>query len=330
MGIAIARRKFIAALGAATAWPLATRAQQPAMPVIGLLGDQAPASRQRHLAKFRQGLSEEGYDEGRNVTIEYRWAEGHYERLPALAQELVSRHPALITAVGALVASLAAKSATTTIPVLFSSGSDPVQLGLVTSLNRPGGNVTGVTMFGNELEPKRLGLLRLLVPQAPVIAVLLNPDNPQVGIQWRDLNAVAQSIGVQLAIANARSESDFDQAFADFAQHGAGGLLVGMDASFIEHRERLTALASRYALPTISGQREFAEAGGLMSYGASIPDVYSQLGVYAGRILKGAKPADLPVVQPTKFEFVINMKTAKALGLDVPASVQLLADEVIE
>ncbi len=325
------RRDFIIFLvGAMGGWPSAVRAQQKAMPVIGFLGANSPGLYAPFVAAFRQGLSETGYVEGQNLTIEYRWAEDREDRLPALAADLVGRKVDEIMTSGSLGAALAAKSATSTIPIVFPAVSDPVENGLVASLARPGGNLTGFSPFQFDLMPKRLELLTELVPQARVIALLVNPDDPRNEGLIRDLPEAARTKGVQLQILKASSESEINVAFTSLVQLQAGALLVGTDSLFLSRREQLVALASRHAVPAIYAWRELAASGGLISYGASIPALYRQAGIYAGKILKGAKPADLPVQRATTFELVVNLKTAKALGLAVPQALLARADEVIE
>ena len=324
------RRQFITLVGgAAAAWPLAARAQQPTMPVIGFLNTASPETFVHLVAAFRRGLNEAGYVEGQNVAIDYRWAAGHYDRMPALAVDLVERRVNVIAAFSP-PAALAAKAATASIPIVITSGDDPVKLGLVASLNRPGGNVTGVSLFTVPLGAKRHELLHELVPTGTAIGVLVNQDSPNAGADIEDAEMAARVLGWQVHIVTAASAREFDGAFATLVERRIGALVVGNDQFFNSRRDHIVALAAGYRLPTIYPLRDFTAAGGLMSYGPSISDAYRQAGVYVGRVLKGTRPADLPVVQPTKFEFVLNLKTAKALGLTVPDKLLAIADEVIE
>jgi putative tryptophan/tyrosine transport system substrate-binding protein len=324
------RRSFVSLLGGAmAAWPLDARAQQPAMPVIGFLSSGTPAGLAYLTDGFRQGLSDAGYVEGRNVAIEYRWAEGQYDRLPALAADLVRRQVTVVAAT-TTPGALAAKRATSTIPIVFTIGADAIAVGLVDSLSRPSGNVTGVNNYLSDLGAKRLELLRELVPDAAAIGVLVNPNFPDAESQAKDVKEAALKLGQQVHVVSAVTEKDLDKAFATFVQRQVRVLLVTVDPFFNSRREQLVALAARHKIPAMYFGREFVVDGGLMSYASNLADGYRQAGIYVGRILKGAKPADLPVVQPTKFELVINLKTAKALGLTVPQIMRMTADEVIE
>jgi ABC-type uncharacterized transport system substrate-binding protein len=322
------RRQFITLLGGAAALPLTARAQQSVMPVVGFLSSASPELWASRARAFRQGLSETGYDAGRNVAIEYHWANGQYDRLPELAADLVRHQVAVIVANGP--AALAANAATTTIPIVFLTGFDPVPFGLVASLNRPGGNLTGVSNLNVELGPKRLELLHELLPTATVVAFLVNQSNPNAESQTRDLQAAARSLGLQLHVLQASTERDFELAFATLGDLRAGALIFGTDGFFISQSKKLAALTVRYAVPAIFQSREFTAAGGLMSYGGSVIDGFRLMGIYAGRILKGEKPADLPVIQSAKVELFINLKTAKALGINFPLPLVGRADEVIE
>ena len=325
------RREFITLLGGAAAWPLAARAQQSTMPVVGLINLGTPDAMARYVAAFRNALSEAGYVEGQNVTVEYHWLEGQYDRLPALMADLVRRHVAIIATPGGTPAALAAKAATTTIPIVFGVAENPVKLGLVVNLARPGGNATGVNFFLGEVLAKRLGLLHDLVPKAVRIAVLVNPANaPTAEATLRDIPEAARAIGLQIQVLNATTTPEIDAAFATIVRDRADALFVAPDAFFAARRGQLATLAARDRVPTSCANREMVEAGLLMSYGTNIADMFRQVGIYTGNILKGDKPAELPVLQSTKFEFVINLQTARALGLEVPNALQLLADEVIE
>jgi putative ABC transport system substrate-binding protein len=325
------RRDFLGVLGgAAVAWPVVARAQKPAMPIVGVLSSLTSSVISIRAVAFRQGLKETGYVEGQNLLIEYRMAEGQYDRLPKLAAELVLRGVNVIFAAGGSDPAKAAMAATSTIPIVFLSAADPVSAGIVESLNRPGGNVTGVSLLGSVLEAKRLGLLREIIPAAASISVLVNPQFPDVDLQLRELQKAAGVIKQSINIERASTEAEIDRAFATIAQKGGDALLVAQDAFFNSRREQIVALEARYKLPVIYDQRESAEIGGLISYGTDFSNQYRQAGIYVGKILKGAKPADLPVLQPTKFELVINLKTAKALGLTVPPALLTSADQVIE
>jgi putative ABC transport system substrate-binding protein len=324
------RREFITLLsGAAAAWPLAAQAQQPTMPVVGFLSPGSSGALGHLVGAFRRGLNEAGYVEHRNVGIEYLWAEGQIDRLPALANDLVRAQVSVICAAGP-GAALAAKAATSAIPIVFTSGDDPVKIGLVASYNQPGGNLTGVAVVIETLGAKRLGLLREVIPSTALIAVLLNPTETTFDAQLNDVQEAARAVGQQIQVLRASTEREIDAAFVTAARLGAGGMLVGISFFYTIRREQLVSLAAQAALPTIYGQREFMSAGGLMSYASDLADAYRQAGIYTGRVLGGARPADLPVLQPTKFEFLINLKTAKALGLSFPPGVLAIADEVIE
>ena len=323
------RREFISLLAGAAAWPLAARAQQPAMPVMGYLNSRSRDTDTPFLAAFHRGLNETGYVEGQNVAIEYRWADGQYDRLPVLATDLVRRRVTVMAATST-PAALAAKAATSAIPIVFTTAADPIAVGLVDSLSRPSGNVTGVNSYLSDLGAKRLELLRQLVPNDAVIGMLVNPNYPDAESQAKDVKEAARTLGQQVHVVNADSEGDLNRAFATFIELKADALLVSLDSFFLSRREQLVALAARHKIPVMYFARDFVLAGGLMSYGSDLADSYRQAGVYTGRILKGAKPGDLPVLQPTKFELSINTTTAKSLGLSIPDRLLALADEVIE
>ena len=324
------RREFITLLSSAAAWPLVARAQQPAMPVVGFLGAPSAAPYARYVAAVHQGLKEVGYIEHQNVAMEYRWADGQYDRLPALAAELVSRRVAVIVPIGGAPATVAAKAATSTIPIVFNLGADPIELGLVANLNRPGGNITGIALMSVEIERKRLELLHELAPTSTSIAILLNPSNAQAQTQEREAQEAARVIGRKVLVLRAGREHEIEKAFAALVRERAGALLVGGDTFFISQAILFVVLTARHAMPTIYTSRSYVDAGGLMSYGASMLDAYRHTGVYTGRVLKGERPADLPIVQPTKFELVINLKTARALSIAIPPTLLARADEVIE
>jgi len=331
MAIDIGRRQFLAALsGAAATWPLGARAEQPALPVIGFLLTASPDGYAAFVASFLAGLKETGYDEGKNVTVDYRWAEGQIDRLPAMADDLVLRQVAVIVASGGDAPGLVAKKATDKIPIVFISGGAPVRAGLVASLNRPGGNITGVSFIVTELIPKRLELLHELVPKAVTVGALVNPSYADVELQLKELQEASAATGLQAHIVNAGTQGDIDAAFTNLVQQGINTLLVANDPFFTSRRDQIVALAARHAIAASYAGREFVDAGGLMSYGPSIMDAYRLAGSYTGKVLNGTKPADLPVQQPTKFDFAINLKTAKALGLTVPQTLLATADEVIE
>jgi putative ABC transport system substrate-binding protein len=327
------RRQFMTFFGGAAtsiSWPLVARAQQEPMPVVGFLNGASPRSFAHVVAAFRQGLSATGYVEGRNVAIEFRWAEGQYDQMPAMAADLVGRRVAAIAVGGSPTTVLSAKVVPTTIPVVFVSGTDPVKAGLVSSLNRPGGHITGVYFFTRELESKRLGLLRELVPAAPTVVVLVNPTSAGAKIQTQEVQEAARALGLQIQILRASNERDLDAVFATLVQRRAGAVLVVGDPFFNSRRDQIVGLAARHAIPAMYEHREFTTAGGLASYGTSVTDAYRQAGGYVGRVLKGEKPADLPVIQSTRFELVINLKTAKGLGVIIPQPLLLRADEVIQ
>jgi len=324
------RREFITLIGGAATWPLAARAQQIAMPVVGFLSSRSPEESASHVRAFQQGLNALGYVDGRNVKIDYRWAEGHYERLKSFAAELAARPATVIVATGGNVSATAAKTATATIPIVFIAGEDPVKLGLVTSLDRPGGNATGMSTFTSELVAKRLELLHELAPKAAVIGVLVNPDYPGSAPEIATVQQAARETGLRIRVLNASSEHDIDAVSETLAKQPVEALLVGADALFVRRRDQLVALARRHLVPSIYDLREYPEAGGLISYGTNLTEIYRQVGVYAGRILRGVKPADLPVERATRFDLVINLGTAKALNLRIPDRLLALADEVIE
>ena len=324
------RRHFITLLGgAAAAWPLAARAQQPTVPVLGFLNGGSAEAQAALATAFWQGLSQTGYIENQNIKIEHRWAESQYDRLPAMAGDLVRRKVTVIAATGT-PAALAAKAATTVVPIVFETAGDPLKLGLVSTLNRPGHNITGVTQLSSELVSKRLGLLHDMIPAATIIGLLLNPHDPRTEAQASDMRTAARALGLQVHLVNASTEGEIDSAFAKSAQQRAGALIVGPSEFFTKRSEQIVALAARHALPTIYQYRLYAVAGGLATYGTSLTDSYRQAGIYTGRVLKGEKPTDMPVWQPTKFELVLNLRTAKALGLTIPPGVLAIADEVIE
>jgi putative ABC transport system substrate-binding protein len=326
------RREFITLLGGAVATPLEARAQQPAIPVVGFLHIYSPddEAARRYVAAFQQGLKEAGFAEGQNVAVEYRWAQGHYDRLPGLAADLVRRQVAVLAATGGEPSPQVAKAATQTIPIVFTANGDPIAQGLVPNLNRPGGNITGVTIYGAAAVTKRLQLLHELVPQVAVIGFLMNPNHPNSNIEMEAAQMAARSLRKEMLVFNASSETELDAAFASMAQQRVGALIGGSDTFFITRRDQIISLAAHYRIPAIYYVREYAQAGGLMAYGNKISDMYRLVGVYVGRILKGEKPGDLPVQESTKFELMINLKAAKALGIEIPISMQLLADEVIE
>jgi putative tryptophan/tyrosine transport system substrate-binding protein len=324
------RRAFLMLVGSAVAWPRVLPAQQSRVPMVGFLNTTSPDTYAFNAEAFREGLRTLGYVEGQSVAVEYRWADGDYGRMPALARDLAKRNVAVIAATGDIVSARAAQAATATIPIVFTVGSDPVRFGLVKSLNRPEGNLTGMTLFSSTLMAKRMELLTQLIPGAQLVALLMNPDNANVEFDLRDAQDAARVFGRQTVVVNARSERDFDAAFSVMMEQHAGAALVASDPMLLSQRAAITALAARHAIPVVYWGREFVVGGGLASYGTGITWMYHQAGVYCGRILKGARPADLPVLQPTKFDLVLNLKTAKALGLEIPPTLLALADEVIE
>jgi putative tryptophan/tyrosine transport system substrate-binding protein len=330
MTVTIGRRDLLATLGGAAAWPVAARAQQPGMPVVGFLNSGSAAEWAHLVAAFKEGLNELGYFEGRNVTVDYRWAQGQNDRVPALAADLVARQVAVIVTMGGMTPALAAKAATATIPIVFIAGADPIDSGLVTSISRPTSNVTGVNIFADVLTPKRQELLHELVPTASIVAMLVNPTAAQTQSELRDVQQAANRLGQQLRVLDASTDRELDAAFATLIDQRIGGLLVQADPFFTGRRDQLVLLTTRHAIPTVFAFREFVTAGGLMSYGTSLRAAYRQLGIYAGRILKGEKPGDLPVQQATAFETVVNLRAAKALGVTIPTAILLRADEVIE
>jgi putative tryptophan/tyrosine transport system substrate-binding protein len=326
------RREFISLLGGAAAvWPVVGgSAQQPAMPIVGFLSSRSPGESAGVVAGFRQGLTDVGFVEGQNVLVAFRWAEGHYDRLPALAAELVGLRVAVLFTAGGPPAAFAAKAATQTIPIVFSAAIDPERIGLVTSLNRPGGNITGMSLYPSELAAKSVQLLRRLLPSATLIGYLINPSTPAASVYTSEASAAANALGISIRILNASTEQELDELFATLPKSGISGLAIPAEPFFDSQRDRIVALAARYSVPAIYGLREYAVAGGLMSYGTSLPDTYRRAAIYVGRVLRGEKPADLPVVQPTKYDLVLNMRTAKSLGLNVTEQLLALADEVIE
>ena len=324
------RRDFITLIGGAAAWPLVARAQQPVMPVVGCLISASQAGYETIMGPVLKGLAEIGYVDGRNVAIEYRWADYHYDRLPTLAAELVSRRVDLIFTTGSVVSAIAAKSATNTIPIVFANGSDPIKYGLAVSLNRPGGNVTGVSFYNSGLGPKRIELLRQIVPNAATIGLLVNPNNPNAADDSKEIQDAGQRVGVRIEVFTATNEHELDEAFAKIAQLRVDALMVHIDALFNAQYKKIIALAEQYAVPTMYANHQAPQAGGLMSYGTNVDEMDRQAGMYIGKILKGTKPADLPILLPTKFDLIINLKTAKKLGLTVPMIVQMTADVVIE